>query len=192
MRALFILFILVGCTSNAPLLKPTAQGPSSNAEQTIQISVKAITTEGFGSEDEKRLGIDLSKYFSAFEITLSNQTHETIAFSPLKTRLELAGGATYHALDEKKAIEYYRVGDDPDRIILFPKSKQKMTEETETITALLLSKASLKQGEQQKGLLVFEKIRQNRCQAVTLNLDGISVLSTGEQKPFRFSFACPK
>jgi len=180
----------LGCAPSSPLLIPTAEGQNVKGRETIQVIVKPITTHGIGSEDEKRLGIDLSKYFTAFDVVLANQTKETISFSLSRTYLTIGSEQERLPLDETTSIQYYREGDDPSRIVLIPKSKKKMAQEIEKIKALRLKDGDVVPGDRKKGLILFKKVGQDHCRDVVLTLEDITVMKTGEKKRFSFPFAC--
>lgn len=186
MLALFF----VGCTPSSPLLIPTAEGKNTGGRKVIQVIVKPITTHGIGSEDEKRLGIDLSRYFTAFEVVLANQTKEAISFSLSKIYLSIEEEEEHLPLNETDSIRYYREGDDPKRIILFPKSKKKMAREIEKIKAIRLKDGDIAPGDRKKGLILFKKVGQDHCRDVALTLEDITVMRTGEKKRFSFPFSC--
>jgi hypothetical protein len=169
---------------------PTSEGKNVSGRESIQVIVKPITTQGIGSEDEKRLGIDLSKYFTAFEVVLANETKETLSFSLSKTYLRIEAEEEHRPLNETESIQYYKEGDDPTRIIFFPKSKKKMAREIEKIKAARLKDGELAPGDRKEGLILFKKIGQDHCRDVVLTLEEITVIKTGEKKRFSFPFSC--
>ncbi len=185
-----LVLFLTGCASSSPLLMPTAEGQNVGGRETIQVIVKPIATQGIGSEDEKRLGIDLSKYFSAFEVVLANQTKEAIAFSLSKVALTIESEQALFPLNEAESIRYYQEGDDPTRIVWFPKSKKKMAREIEKIKTNRLTDGEIAPGAQKKGLVLFKKVGQDHCRDVVLTLEEITVMKTGEKKRFSFPFSC--
>lgn len=187
---LVLAVFLFGCTPSSPLLLPTAEGKNAAGTEVIQIIVKPITTHGIGSEDEKRLGIDLSDYFTAFEVILVNQTKEAISYSLSKTYLAIEGEREQLPLSEAGSIRYYHEGDDPTRIILFPKSKKKMAQEIDRIKIARLKDGDILPGDRRGGLILFKKISQDHCRDVVLTLDDITVTKTGEKKRFSFPFSC--
>ncbi len=179
-----------GCSTSSPLLMPTAEGKNAGGREAIRVIVKPITTHGFGSEDEKRLGIDLSDHFTAFAVLLSNQTQEAISYTLSRTYLTIETEQEQYPLNETESIQYYREGDDPSRIILFPKSKKKMAKEIEKIKATRLKDGDILPGDQKKGLILFKKVGQDHCRDVVLTLEDIIVIKTGEKKRFSFPFSC--
>lgn len=184
------LLFLIGCTTSAPLLMPTAPGQNVPEREAFQVFVKPIITQGIGSEDEKRLGIDLSAYFTAFEVALVNQTKETLTLSLSNILLTIDANEQRRPLGEAESIRYYKEGDDPSRIVLFPKSKKKVQKEIRKINMLRLSGGDILAGDQKKGLIFFKKVSHNHCRDVVLALEGITVIRSGEKKRFAFPFSC--
>ncbi len=182
--------VLAGCTTTAPLLIPTAAGKNTPNHEAIQVIVKPITTQGIGSEDEKRLGINLSDYFTAFDVALVNRTKEAITFSLSDISLMIDAETEQRPLDENRSIQYYKKGDDPSRLVLIPKSKKTVEEEIALIKASRLKDGDLSSGAQKKGLILFKKVRQKDCRDVALAFERITVIRTGEEKRFSFSFSC--
>lgn len=185
-----LLLFLSGCTTTSPLLMPTAKGQSASGRETIQVIIQPITTQGIGSEDEKRLGINLSDYFTAFEVTLVNHTKEAISFSLANTYLTIADEKEQYPLNETESIQYYKEGDDPSRIVLFPKSKKKTEKEIQALKTIQLKEGDIQPSDQKKGLILFKKVSQDHCKDVVLTIEGIAAIRTGEKKRFSFPFSC--
>lgn len=179
-----------GCSTSSPLLMPTAEGKNAGGREAIRVIVKPISTHGLGSEDEKRLGIDLSDHFTAFAVLLSNQTKEAISYTLSRTYLTIETEQEQYPLNEAESIQYYREGDDTSRIILFPKSKKKMAKEIKKIKVIRLKDGDILPGDQRKGLILFKKVGQDHCRDVVLTLEDIIVIKTGEKKRFSFPFSC--
>lgn len=179
-----------GCSTSSPLLMPTAEGKNAGGREAIRVIVKPISTHGLGSEDEKRLGIDLSDHFTAFAVLLSNQTKEAISYTLSRTYLTIETEQEQYPLNEAESIQYYREGDDTSRIILFPKSKKKMAKEIKKIQVIRLKDGDILPGDQRKGLILFKKVGQDHCRDVVLTLEDIIVIKTGEKKRFSFPFSC--
>jgi hypothetical protein len=190
---LFVLWSLIaGCASVSPSLSPIAKAPVSSDTEVIQVVVKPIVTKGIRSEDEKKWGIDLSSYFTSFEIRVINNTNKQISLNPLQSYLIDEMNQKRSALDEKGSIRYYLNGDGDPVITLVPKSKAKIQEETEKILTARLMEGPISPGKQKEGILLFKKISRDHCQKITLELNGITVSESGEEKKFSFSFACDK
>ncbi|MEC4677666.1 MAG: hypothetical protein VST69_02785, partial [Nitrospirota bacterium] len=113
LRVISILALFfAGCSTSSPLLMPTAEGKNTGGREAIRVIVKPISTHGLGSEDEKRLGIDLSDHFTAFAVLLSNQTKEAISYTLSRTYLTIEMEQEQYPLNEAESIQYYREGDD--------------------------------------------------------------------------------
>ena len=193
MRRLVRLFalwgLIAGCASVSPPLTAVSNAPISSDAETIQVIVKPIVTKGIGSEDEKKWGVDLSAYFTSFEVRVLNQTKKQISFNPLQSYLVDGADQKQSALNEAESILYYK-GEGDSVITLVPKPNAKIQEETEKIVAARLNEGAILPGEQKDGILLFKKISRDRCQKVSLELNGITVPESGEEKRFSFSFAC--
>jgi hypothetical protein len=186
----FLCAFLTGCASVSPPLTPTSEGPLSSDTETIQVVVKPIVTKGIRSEDEKKWGVDLSSYFTSFEIHVINNTNKEIIFNPLQSYLIDEKNQRRAALDEKESIRYYTNGEGEPVITLVPKSDVKIQEETEKILRARLIEGPILPGKRKEGILLFKKISRDHCQKVILELNGIAVSENGEEKRFSFSFAC--
>ena len=187
-----LVFLIVGCAQSSSLLMPSAEGERSSASDVIEVVVKPVTTHGIGSDDEKRWGLDISAYFSAFEVDLANRTKEDISFFPLQTSLSGLWKIKKMALGEDDSIHYYKGGDAPVFNVLIPKSKRRIKKEVEQIKKARLLGGTLKPGEEKTGLILFKKVYQDRCKRVVLAFEGITVVRTGEKKTFSFEFSCEK
>jgi len=185
----FLWGLIAGCASVSPPLTPISNAPISSDAETIQVVVKPIVTKGIGSEDEKKWGVDLSAYFTSFEVRVINKTKKQISFNPLQSYLIDGTDQRETALNEAESLRYYK-GDGDSVITLVPKSNGKIQEETEKILTARLNEGPVPPGEQKDGILLFKKISRDRCQKVTLELNGITVPQSGEEKRFSFSFAC--
>ncbi len=186
----FLWSLIAGCTSVSPPLTPLASGPISSDTETIQVIVKPIVTKGIRSEDEKKWGVDLSSYFTSFEVRLINNTSKQIIFNPLHSYLIDEKDQRRTALDEKESIRYYIKGDGDSVMTLVPKSDAKIEEETKKILTARISEGPVLPGKRKEGILLFKKISRDHCQKVTLELNGITVFESGEEKRFSFSFSC--
>ncbi len=182
--------LIVGCASISPPLMPVSNAPISSDVETIQVVVKPIVTKGIRSEDEKKWGVDLSSYFTSFEVRVINKTNKQIFFNPRQSYLTDEKDLRHAAFDEKESIRYYIKGDGDLVMTLVPKSNVKIQEETEKILTAQWVESSISPGNQKEGILLFKKITRDRCQKVTLELNGITVSETAEEKRFSFAFAC--
>jgi len=192
MRKLVIALSLFcfGCTSLSPALKPVSKGEVSTSKESINLFVKPVVTQGLGSEDEKLWKMDVSAYFTAFEVALVNNTMKSLEFDPRQSYLLIEEDQRFAALDQEASIKYYKLGDAATTFTLIPKSEKKVREEIARIKAAGLQGGTVEPGQQQRGLIYFRKLKQNHCENVVLNLEGIRVAETGEEKRFSFVFSC--
>lgn len=191
-KFIFLIIFFAGCAAQSPPLSPLTESPTSSNSETIQVVVKPVVTKGFGSEDEKKWGIDLSAYFTAFEVRVINHTSKDIFFSPFRARLVTEKEQVFLPLTEKESIHYYKNGNGEPIITLFPKSEQRAAEEIEKIKEAHLPETDISPGNAKEGLLFFKKIGSEGCQKVVLELNEITVVESREVKNFSFPFACDK
>jgi hypothetical protein len=191
MGTIMLLFIFViGCSPLAPPLSPVAKLPVSTDEEVIQVVVKPIVTKGFRSEDEQKWGIDLSAYYTAFEVRVINRTGKEIFLNPSLARLTDETNESHAPLDEKESIQHYMKGNGDPIITLVPKPRGVVEEETGKIINARLAAGTILPGKEKEGLLLFNKISPQHCRKVVLELNGITVVLSGERKNFSFQFAC--
>ncbi len=185
-----LLLFLVGCTSFSPVLKPISKSEVSASKESINLFVKPVITQGIGSEDKKQWKMDVSAYFTAFEVALVNNTSKSLVFDPEKSFLQIEEDQRFAALDQEASLQYYKREDARSSMSLIPKSKEKAANEVAIIKAAGISGGRIDPGEQRRGLLFFRKVAQDHCRNVVLNLAGITVAETGEDKRFSFAFSC--
>jgi hypothetical protein len=147
-------------------------------------------TKGFGSEDERKWGADISAYFTAFEIRVVNRTSEEISYDAALARLTDDGGRSRSALGEEESVRYYEMGDGDPVMTLVPKPKGLAQEEIKRIKAARIPSGMIAPGGKKEGILLFKKIRPEECKKVILELNGITVNESGEVKDFSFPFTC--
>ncbi|MFQ5543837.1 MAG: hypothetical protein ACE5FY_05750 [Nitrospiria bacterium] len=187
---LFFFMFFVGCAQTSPLLLPAGRGPTALSQEVIRVIIKPIATQGIGSEDEKKWKLDISDYFTAFQVTILNDTKKDIFFEPVQSNLLTEGGGKYQALDAEESINYYRDEGDLSRITLIPKSIIKVDRETRILKKVRSRDGLIRPGDQNKGLIFFKKVSQDRCTKIVLEIEGISVVETGEKKLFSFPLSC--
>lgn len=187
---IFLLFILTAaCTSLSPSLSPLDQQAPTEGSEIIQVVVKPVVTSGIRSEDEQKWGVDLSAYFTAFEVRIINRTNGEITFDPGWARLGGGAGPKRASLNEKETIQYYLNGNGMPVVTLIPKSKAVIEEETQRIQAARVRAGEIESGGKKEGLIFFEKVSPKKCKEVILELD-VAVRDSGEKKRFSFPFAC--
>ncbi|HIL35755.1 MAG: hypothetical protein ABGX83_00585 [Nitrospira sp.] len=187
---LLITILFAGCGSAPPILMPTADGPSASGSEVIRVFVKPINTKGFGSEDKRKWGIDLSAHFTAFEVRVMNNTRKEILFEPLHTFLIDDQNRKHPSLDRAESVRYYTEGDQKTLFALIPKSEWQLGRDTDIIQNGVITGGVIQPGSQRKGLLLFKKMSAEHCQKVVLTLNGITVIKTREEKRFTFPLSC--
>lgn len=186
---IIFLFLLAGCAPLSPSLSPVEKPLTSGESETIQVIVKPVITSGIQSEDEQKWGVDLSAYFTSFEVRIINRTNEEITFEPARSRLINEVGQIIPELDEKGTIQYYMNGGGDTVMTLVPKSRAIVDEETRRILLARIREGIIMPGGQKEGLLFFKKVSPKHCQEVVLELD-VAVSGNGERKGFSFPFSC--
>lgn len=186
---IFLLFLFGACAPLSPVLSPLDPPPAADGPEIIQVIVKPVLTSGIKSEDEQKWGVDLSAYYTAFEVQIINKTNEEIVFEPSRSRLVNKTGQIIQALDEKGTIRYYRNGGDDTVVTLLPKSKAIIEEETKRILKARMKNATITPGGKKEGLIFFKKVSPEHCKEIALELD-VDVSESGERKEFSFPFSC--
>jgi len=186
-----ILFVS-GCGTRSPYLKPATSGAefSPDAKQVI-VEITPVDTSGFRNPDRERLGIDLSAYFTAFEVKIKNQTTHSVMVDGQGARLIDDDQKSYPALSYQESLDYYRSGGLTDeKMELIPKSSSVSKEEIEKIRELRLKGGEMVSGATQTGILVFRKVPPDKCHHVSLNLNGIRIFGEDQSLQFWFTFSC--
>lgn len=189
-----ILFFVIGCTTAAPYLEPVREEKIPEGKEYITVYVRPVYTKGFFSEDKKRYGIDLSSYFTAFDIKIVNKTEKTIKFDTGKVELIDSGKIVHNPLSENEGVEYYKSGgsDPGGAIVLLPKARKLVEEDTEKIRKISMAKETIiKKGEEKGGILLFKKLKEESCKGIILKVTGITIEELKEGREFEFRFICP-
>lgn len=188
--------MLAACeTTPAPPLQPVSGRIGSASEpDKVTVLVRPVDTAGFNNADRRRLGLDVSSYFSAFEVTIVNRTERAVTFDSAGARLEDADGTAYRPLTEEEALDYYRFGEgDPNKtVVIVPKARKIVKKESERLSALRLrSQDGIPSGHFVKGVLFFRKVPPHRCDPVRLKIQGVRIENAQENHEFAFTFSCP-
>ncbi|MFY9269123.1 MAG: hypothetical protein WAO55_05160 [Candidatus Manganitrophaceae bacterium] len=165
------------------------QGAAQTNSEVIQVVVKPVITSGFQSEDEEKWGVDLSAYFTTFEVKIINKTSEEIAFDPDRARLYQGEESVFPVLNGKEAVQYYMTGSGEPVFTIFPKSKAIVEAETKKILEARMEGGIIAPGEKKEGLIFFKKISPRQCKELVLKLS-VAVTGSGETKEFSFPFSC--
>lgn len=187
---IFVVLFWLGCASAPPMLSPIPSVPPSFESELIQVTIKPVITKGIHSEDEDKWGVDISAYFTAFEVKVVNHTLEEISYDPSLSRLVNEKGQSRQALSEDQSIRYYENGDAEAVITLVPKPRGMADAEMQKIKVARIPSGKISPGGRKEGLLLFKKVRAEECDKLNLELNGITVVESGEVKAFSFPFTC--
>lgn len=189
----FILLAVVvaGCNPTSPYLIPRGDHDTESPSD-IQVLVTPVFTTGIGSEQRGRFGVDLSAYFTAFEVKLINRSRNDLTFDPQSFML-VSGDEHQHPLDEEESLTYYRGGTTGGEkpLTLIEKPYGTIRQEMDRISLLRMKAGSVAPDQIAQGLIYFKKVPPRACRKLTLDIAGVAVEETGEEKNFRFEFACP-
>lgn len=179
-----VLFMGVsGCAPQSshlrPLTEPAGLDPS---KRQVRVDILPIDTFGFGNKQKKRMGMDLSRFFTAFEVEVLNRTDRPIEVDPFASVLEVAAGRTRSPLSAEEAIAYYRET---------PRTVAAQEREEPIIKKLIMAGRMIQPGEAAGGVLYFKKIPPGECRKVKLSLDGVRISGEERGRSFRFEFLCP-
>jgi hypothetical protein len=178
----------------SPFLYPVVQKAPEPMMEGGQITlfVKPVVTTGFSSEERRLYKVDLSAYYTAFEVTILNETPYSVSIDPRQFILLDDDRKNHPALSVKESLDYFRYGDDDrrDAMVLLSKPYKMMKNEMETIEKLHLHAQVVEAGRKTKGLVFFKKISQEKCNDTHLLVQGLRVGQTGEEKGMTFHFSC--
>ncbi|HUK55504.1 MAG TPA: hypothetical protein VLY20_02465 [Nitrospiria bacterium] len=191
---LSFLLLASACGTRAPYLNPVSAGPDSlTASNQVIVEIKPIDTSGFGNEERERLGIDLSAYFTAFEVTIRNRTQDTVAIDGRGAQLSDDDQKRYAVLSADESLDYYASGGLPgEKIVLVPKPVGVAKEEMDKILQLRLKNSDVPSGGSTYGILLFRKVPTDKCRAVSLTLNGVRIAGENQNRQFKFTFHCPE
>jgi hypothetical protein len=188
------LFFVSACGSRAPFLNPMTPGADiSPGSKQVVVEIKPVDTSGFQNEERKRLGIDLSAYFTAFDVTIRNQTPETVTLDSQGAQLLDDEPKTYSVLSAGESLDYYQSGGVSDeKMVIVPKAIGVAKEEMGKILQLRLKNAEIPSGGSENGILLFRKVPTDKCHHVSLTLNGVHISGENQNREFKFVFSCPE
>jgi hypothetical protein len=191
---IFFLFFISACGSRAPFLNPVTPGTDISPEsKQVTVEIKPVDTSGFQNEERKRLGIDLSAYFTAFEVTIRNQTPGTVTLDSQGAQLQDDEPKTYAVLSAGESLDYYQSGGVSDqKMVIVPKAIGVAKEEMGKILQLRLKNAEIPSGGSEHGILLFRKVPTDKCHQVSLTLNGVHISGENQNREFKFVFSCPE
>jgi hypothetical protein len=185
---------LVGCAHPTPILYPSPAPKTVSIQTTraLTILLTPVETSGFTSPARERYGLDVSAYFTAFDLELINHSDQTVNFDSQQIYLIDAQGKRRPSLSEEEGIEYYRFGDPgPDgAVVLLSKPLTLMREEIQQIRQLHIRSATILPGENHRGVVLFKKISGEECHNLHVRIQGITFTETGMSKDVDLAFTC--
>jgi hypothetical protein len=186
--------IVLACGTRAPYLNPvTPAMDTSTGSKQVVVEIKPVDTSGFRNEERERLGIDLSAYFTAFEVTIKNQTSDSVTLDSQGAQLLDDEQNIYAVLSANESLDYYHSGGVSDeKIVIVPKAVGVAKEEMEKILQLRLKNSEIPSGGSEYGILLFRKVPTDKCHQVTLTLNGVRITGESQNREFRFTFSCPE
>jgi hypothetical protein len=188
-----VLFILQSsCASRAPYLNPIAPVTDSSAgSNQVIVEIKPVETSGIRNPERERLGIDLSAYYTAFEVTIQNQTSHAVTVDGQDALLLDDDRKPYRVLSVEESLDYYRSrGTSGELTFPILKSLALAREEMEKIRGLRLKNSEIPSGGSENGMLLFQKIPPDKCRQVSLSLKGVRIAGEDQNREFRFTFSC--
>lgn len=190
---LALMLVFSGCGSRGSLMNPATDPVGADpGKKQVLVDVLPIDTYGFGNKQRKRLGLDVSAHFSAFEVAIRNRTDRAVQVSTLASRLRVALGTEYRALSREERQAYYRTGGREGKtVVIIPKSDRVTELELQRFEDLALRDLRLEPGEDATGLIYFKKVNRENCGEVVLSLEGIFLPGEEAPRPFQFNFRCP-
>jgi hypothetical protein len=184
--------LLSACGARSPYLKPATSGAESSPEaKQVVVEITPVDTSGFRNSERERLGIDLSAYFTAFEVKIRNQTTQSVVVDGQGAQLFDDDQKSYPALSYQESLDYYRSGGLSDeKMEIIPKSSSVSKEEIEKIRELRLKGGEMASGGTQSGVLFFRKVPPDKCHHVSLNMNGVRIFGEDQSLQFWFTFSC--
>ncbi len=189
-----ITLVLTGCANPTPILYPSPSSETSTPQVSAALTVllTPVDTSGIVSPAKSQYGLDVSAYFTAFELLLVNQSNQPVKFESQEIYLIGAHGKRQQALTEEESIDYYRYGDlgSNGAVVLFSKPLTMMRMEIEQIRRLHIRSATLLPGETHRGMVLFKKVRPDQCHNIHVRIQGITFTEAARSKDVDIAFTC--
>lgn len=190
--SLMIFIVSEGCIIKTATLIPIKHVEESVPDKSVTIEVRPVLTQGLYSKDKKRYKIDLSSYFTVFNINIINNTDKTIRFDYNKIYLIDDIGKEYKSLNKEEAIKYYRYGDkDPQKFrVIIQKPISLIRSEMKKIENLMIRPEEISPDSELERLIFFKKVLYKKCSYISMVINGVRVEGENKNKKFTFKFRC--
>ena len=187
--------LIMGCGTISPSLYPIpkiVEDSKGEVKGQITFFVKPVITTGFSQEERREYKVDLSAYFTSFEVTVVNGTSFSVEIKPEFFSIMENDGFISPSLSIEESLDYFRTGDEKSReaIRLISKPYHLIKEEREALKKLYLQNKILEPGTELRGLVFFKKISPDKCEHVKLMVQDLKINPTGETKKIEFYFSC--
>jgi hypothetical protein len=189
-----ISLVLTGCANPTPILypSPSSETVSPQTSHALTILLTPVDTSSFVSPARAQYGLDVSAYFTAFELQLINHSDHAVNFDSQQIYLIDAHGKSHPSLSEEEGIEYYRYGDagPGGAVVLLSKPITLMRAEIQQIRRLHIRSATLLPGETHRGVVLFKKISGDQCRNIHVRIQGITFAETDSSRDVNIAFTC--
>lgn len=190
---IFVLFLLPSaCGTRAPYLNPIAPETDSSAgSNQVIVEIKPVETTGIRNPERERLGIDLSAYFTAFEVTIRNQTSRTVTVDGQDAHILDDDRTSYTVLSVEESLDYYRSrGSSDETALVLPRPLSVIKEEMGKIRQVRLKSGEVPPGASETGIFLFRKIPPEKCRKISMSFKGVRISGENQNREFNFAFSC--
>lgn len=180
------------CGTRAPYLNPVTPGTDSSAgSNQVIVEITPVETSGFRNTERERLGIDLSAYFTAFEVTIRNQTSRAVTVDGQDAHILDDDRTSYTVLSVEESLDYYRSrGSSDETVLVMPRPLSVIKDEMGKIRQVRLKSGEILPGGSETGILLFRKMPLEKCRKVSLSFKGVRISGENQNREFNFTFSC--